>query len=269
MKQKFIYLAILFFSLNIFSQTNEPIRQQKELVADLPLYNFFYLSKYLNDPNLRSEQKDAVYAQFLNLLGTKKLKDLISSEGDELKELRDIVNRVILQSPATYKFLSFLKEKKLTELDKDFKLTPKDKIVIQDIESISNEIDDLKIQQINLLKISNEDQKKISNKIQSFEADSILKITKKDSILFLKNKLMENKVHFEKIISKNEIAVKTKSILLSEKINKYSSEYFKNNPQYIFSTVSVQDAQKFYGQTDAGKTLQYTNNYVQSKTKKK
>ncbi|MFC4163512.1 hypothetical protein ACFOWU_07610 [Epilithonimonas zeae] len=165
MKLKFIYLSILLFSLNCFSQSLEPIKQQKEVVADLPLYNFYYLSKYLTNPNLETKQKTAVYAQFLTLIGTEKLEYLLASNDNDLKDLREILNRVILQSPATYKFLSYLRESKWTELDNDFKLNAKDKMFVQEIKSISEEISELKIEQINQLKTYNDDQDKIINRL--------------------------------------------------------------------------------------------------------
>lgn len=264
MKLKFIYLSILLFSLNCFSQSLEPIKQQKEVVADLPLYNFYYLSKYLTNPNLETKQKTAVYAQFLTLIGTEKLEYLLASNDNDLKDLREILNRVILQSPATYKFLSYLRESKWTELDNDFKLNAKDKMFVQEIKSISEEISELKIEQINQLKTYNDDQDKIIKEIDRIRTDTVIIKARQDSAVLLQAQLAAKVNAFDQSKSVRDVLIKEKSDILNGKIDTFSSDYFKANPKYIFSEVGILDAQKFYGQTEAGQSLQLTNNYVQS-----
>ena len=244
---------LIFVSLFIATCFNGLHAQtQKELVADIPLYNFFYLSKYLDNDYLTVEQQNAVNAQFINMIGSDNLKYLMDSKVVEFPNLKQHLYKIQNSPPGKEEFESYLKASKWSDFKNRFLLTEQELTILDKIIKIKDGINTFEEQKNSLIAKYNKSK------------DSIKDNTDISNIELLQSDLLEKSKKFginSKDISE-KIAAKEKT--LEKEIEIFTKSYFEYKKGKSYQKIQNINVSNFYTDKKVSETLQLTNNYVQS-----
>lgn len=252
MKTKLIFLALLLVTCFNYLQAQE----QKELVNKIPLYNLFYLSKYLDNDYLSIEQKNAVNAQFINLLGIDNLKLLEKQDLSEFPKLKHHLYKIKNTPPSEEEFISNLINRKWFNFKIRFLPINNEIETLNKIVKNSDQIETLKQKQT-----SANNKFKVSEKVMQ---DKIKTTTDTININELRSQLVKERSRFEDSIKIFHDDIDAKTLSLTKEINLFSSEYFSNTERTATYKTATINISNFYTEKSLAETLQFTNNYVKS-----
>ena len=256
MKTLLIYLTLFALSLPMALNAQKDSSSKKELVENLPLYNFFHLSKYLDQNNLSDGQTNAINAQFINLIGSDKIKYLQDAAVIEFPNLKKHLIKIENSPPGKEELISYLKNKQWSDLYDRFSTTDSEKKTLNRIIREIAKIDSLSHEKLVLNKkyekFNNETKKFLSENTDSVKNDSVQKKSKLEDEIF--------KVANDK--KSNEITLIRST--LDKKIETFANSYFKTRKGADLERSSTSDFKHFYIEKEVGQNIQLTSNYVQS-----
>ncbi|WP_332020973.1 hypothetical protein [Kaistella sp.] len=259
MKTKFTLFAVFLAFACANAQDKETFpTMQVQMEQEIPLYNLFYLSKHIGTPNLGEKEKEKVFAQLFNLIGSDQLSVLSVSTGANFAKLREYLALTVSSSRTKVEFITYLKSKRWSEFKSHFPDKKKGETLYKNIEELSGQISDL----------DNKRKMKIGSLAEIEKR--IVKI--KDTTTIENNQIINDTIALHKYAKTDRDSLQTIEIKISEKlkaldrqIEQYAVDYFTRNPNKMVTSLNnIQYVAKHYSESPVGTKLYISNNYVQS-----
>lgn len=258
MKTKFTLFAVFLAFACANAQDKEKFPTvQVQMEQEIPLYNLFYLSKYIGTPNLGATEKEKVFAQLFNLIGSDQLSVLSVSTGTDFAKLKEYLALTVSSSRTKVEFITYLKSKRWSEFKSHFPDKKKDETLYKNIEAFSGQISDLENARKMEMNTLAEIEKRIANSKEMTKIENNLIIN--DTIAFNSAKSCRDS------LLTTEIKISEKLKALDSLIEQYAVDYFTRNPnKMVTSSNNIQYVAKYYSESPVGTKLYISNNYMQS-----